>query len=207
VNRRFPPIFFGGRHYLPGHQDGIPSYSVFVAPVSVVAVVASLPCPLNHCLTRTGAGHLPVLLLLIEGISTETASSCVVCRHLVWMTEDDGADAIRYCDIGFHGDAVIFSIPVEQDIADGKEQRFTCVGRRIGLSVEEEAVEEEDGRRGRMMTGWTGEVGGDMFVAIVGSYSRSRLKCISSQFTIRTQITRARLLFPFLPSLSIPDCC
>ena len=143
MNRRFPPIFFGGRHCLPGHQDGIPSYSVFAARV------ASLPCPLSHCLTRTDAGHLPVLLLPINVVLTETASSCVVCHRLVWTTEDDGADAVRYSDIGFHGDAVIFSIAVEQDVADGKGRICTWAGRRFGLSVEEEAAEEEeDGRRG-----------------------------------------------------------
>jgi len=103
------------------------------------------------------------------------------------MTGDDGADGVRYSGTGFHEDAVIFSIPVEQYIDNKKWWIFTCVGRRVGLSVEEEDVEEgEDGRRGRMMTGWRGEVGGDMLVAMAGSYSRSPLKCISSQSTIRT---------------------
>jgi len=44
-----------------------------------------------------------------------------------------------------------------------------------------------------------GEVGGDTLVGIVGSYFRSRLKCISSQSTIHTQMTRAGLLLPSPP--------
>jgi hypothetical protein len=92
-----------------------------------------------------------------EGTLRATASSCGVCRRPESRSGVGGPGANRCCDIESRGHAVVVSAAVRNRLEISGD--VTCVGRRIGLSVEGDAG--DDGRRPRMTICWSGEVPGE----------------------------------------------